>query len=312
MAYGWRPYVPVARRRARAEREMARRRKRGLPVDPVVLEGRALARTFWGQAWCQHLEQFSDFENRLPRGRAYVRNGSVCHLEIAPGTIHALVSGSELYTVEIAVKSLSRRGWNDLKKRCAGAIGSLLELLSGQLSDAVMGVVTDRDHGLFPLPNEIDFDCDCPDWADMCKHVAAVLYGVGARLDERPELLFVLRGVDHQELIDADAGAVASAAVRRGGQRRQIAENDLGDVFGIDVVPAAPKLPRTFTGAAVSRLRRRLALSRTGFARLLGVSAQSVSNWEHTRGRLNLHARTDQALRDAWGLSDAEARARLE
>jgi uncharacterized Zn finger protein len=120
-----------------------------------------------------------------------------------------------------------------LKKRCAGQIGSLLELLQGRLSDNVMSVVTDRQKGLFPLPGEISLECSCPDWASMCKHAAAVLYGVGARLDEEPELLFLLRGVDHEELIDTEVG-VAAAAGRKGGRRR-IADHDLADVFGIEM-----------------------------------------------------------------------------
>ena len=187
-------------------------RKRGVDIQPVEIEGRKIAKTFWGEAWCDHLESFSDFENRLPRGRTYVRNGSVCHLAIAKGKIEAKVSGSEIYNLRIQIKTLPAKKWKAVKRRCAGQIGSLLELLQGNLSDHVMEVVTDRKEGLFPLPGEISFDCDCPDWAVMCKHVAAVLYGVGARLDEKPELLFTLRGVNHEELIDADAEAAVSAA----------------------------------------------------------------------------------------------------
>jgi len=196
--YHWRPYVPVATRRRKAQREMDKLRKRGLDVQPVMIEGRKIARSFWGGAWCTHLEKFSDYSNRLPRGRTYVRNGSVCHLEVETGQVRAMVSGFKIYNVTVDVKPLPAKRWRDLKKSCTGRIGSLLDLLQGKLSDGVMQVVTDRDQGLFPLPREIRFKCDCPDWAVMCKHVAAVLYGVGARLDERPELLFQLRGVDHE------------------------------------------------------------------------------------------------------------------
>ena len=200
--YGYRPYVPVAKRRANALVEMNKlSKKKGVNVQPVRVEGRTIARTFWGKAWCEHLEKFSDYENRLPRGRTYVRNGSVCHLEIQKGKIVAKVSGSELYDIEVKIKTLPEAKWKNLKARCAGGVGSLLELLQGKMSNEVMTLVTDRDNGLFPLPSEIDLDCSCPDWADMCKHVAAALYGIGARLDEKPELLFHLRGVDHTELI---------------------------------------------------------------------------------------------------------------
>jgi len=237
--YGWRPYVPVATRRARALKKMEKLRKKGLAVQPVEIEGRKITRTFWGEAWCDHLESFSDYENRLPRGRTYVRNGSVCHLDIAKGQINAMVSGSELYKVKVAVKTLARKKWKGVKDRCAGQIGSLLELLQGRLSKNVMTVVTDRNKGLFPLPREISLKCNCPDWAVMCKHVAAVLYGVGARLDEKPELLFLLRGVDHEDLISAEVG-VATAAAGTKGSRRRIADDALADVFGIEMSEEAP------------------------------------------------------------------------
>ncbi|MDD4391852.1 MAG: SWIM zinc finger family protein [Desulfobacterales bacterium] len=197
----WGRYVPVAERRAKARNQMKKLCKKGKHIQPVEIEGRTIARSFWGKGWCDHLESFSDYANRLPRGRTYVRNGSVCHLEIGPGCIEAIVSGSSLYNVSISIQKLKPAIWESIQKQCAGQIGSMLELLQGKLSDQVMGVVTDRKTGLFPQPGEIQFDCSCPDWAVMCKHVAAVLYGVGSRLDSQPELLFLLRGVDAQELI---------------------------------------------------------------------------------------------------------------
>ena len=237
----WAPYVSVAKRRRNAQREIARLRKKGLDIQPIEIDGRKIARTFWAQAWCEHLESFSDYANRLPRGRTYVRNGSVCHLKITKGRIEAIVSGSDLYNIDVNVKPLPPKKWTHVKRLCAGRIGSLLELLQGKLSSSVMGVVTDRRDGLFPAPREISFDCDCPDWAKMCKHVAAVLYGIGARLDERPELLFLLRGVDHEELIATEA-AVDSVTGRSAGRKR-IAESDLADVFGIDLADGPPIPP---------------------------------------------------------------------
>ena len=238
-SYGWRPYVPVARRRAQAAKAMDRLRKKGVNVQPVAINGRAIARTFWGRAWCDHLEKFSDFANRLPRGRTYVRNGSVCHLDVRKGVVEAKVNGSELYDVKITIKTLSGPKWRSLKQRCAGSIGSILELLQGRLAGGVMEIVTDRDTGLFPLPREIALDCSCPDWATMCKHVAAVLYGVGARLDERPELLFLLRGVDHKDLVGEEAAkaVVGRAPARKG---RTLDQDSLTDVFGIDLGDQEP------------------------------------------------------------------------
>jgi uncharacterized Zn finger protein len=239
--YDYKPYVPVAERRRQAMRELEKRRKKGLPVSPIAIEGRTIARTFWGKAWCDNLESYSDYANRLPRGRTYVRNGSVVHLEIKPGKISAIVSGSELYNVEISISALPDSQWKRVKKECSGQIGSLVELLQGKLSRSVMDVVTRHNEGLFPKPAEIEMKCSCPDWAGMCKHVAAVMYGVGARLDESPDLLFLLRKVDHLELI---AGAVdAAPAPGKGTPRgkKTIAAGDLADVFGIEMTePEAP------------------------------------------------------------------------
>ncbi len=235
MAWGrWKPYVSVGQRQANARREVGQLRKKGRKIEPVVIEGKKIVKTFWGKGWCDHVESFHDYENRLPRGRTYVRNGSVCHLSIKKGKITAMVSGSSLYEINIKIEPLDKKKWNRLKKQCTGKIGSLLELLQGKLSDSIMKVVTDPQNGLFPQSKEISFDCDCPDWASMCKHVAAVFYGVGARLDAQPELLFLLRGVDHEELITADAETAVSAAVgEAGGQHLE--SDDLADIFGIDI-----------------------------------------------------------------------------
>jgi uncharacterized Zn finger protein len=239
--WGYAPYVSVAERRAQALLQMEKLRKKGLVVEPVRVEGIKIAQTFWGKSWCQHLESFSDFASRLPRGRTYVRNGSVCHMAVEKGKITAKVSGSELYDISIEVKPLPGPKWNELKSHCAGRIGTLLELLQGRLSGEVMKVVTDQNNGLFPLPKEISMDCSCPDFATMCKHVAAVLYGVGARLDQKPELLFLLRGVDHAELAVDNAKAMVSAKESKGGRRME--ESRIGDVFGIEVARTPPQPP---------------------------------------------------------------------
>ena len=239
MSWDWnyRPYVTAAQRRATAEKHAQKLAKKGAKLAPVKIEGRAIATTFWGKAWCGHLESFSDYENRLPRGRTYVRNGSVIDLQIAPGKITAQVMGSSLYRGTIVIAPLAAKRWKAIKAECAGKIDSLVGLLQGRLSDAVMRVITDRDKGLFPAPSEIKLECSCPDWADMCKHIAAVLYGVGARLDAQPELLFVLRGVDHIELIGAagDAAALAPA-----GGTNAVDAAHLSEVFGIEIEPMEP------------------------------------------------------------------------
>lgn len=228
---GWAPYVSVAERRRKAEKLAASLKKKGQVLQPVQIEGRTIARTFWGQKWCENLENYSDYENRLPRGRTYARNGSVIDLQIKEGDIKAMVSGSEIYKVSVTVKPLDKARWQAVLDECSGKVASLVELLQGKLSGAVMDVVTRPGKGLFPEPKQISFECSCPDWAGMCKHVAAVLYGVGARLDQQPELLFRLRHVDPAELIQQ--AAVLPAAQDGGGA--DLGGADLSALFGIDL-----------------------------------------------------------------------------
>jgi uncharacterized Zn finger protein len=232
--YGFRPYVSVAERRCKAAREMAKLAKKGKTIRPVQIEGRTIASTFWGKAWCDNLESYMDYENRLPRGRTYVRNGSVVHLDIRSGEIEATVSGSELYQVRVSIAPAAKAKWKRLCNDCSGAIGSLVELLRGRFSDHVMGIITRKETGLFPSPAEIELKCSCPDWATMCKHVAAVLYGVGARLDQSPELLFTLRSVNHEELITQAATATGLAG-KTASAGPELAESEIGAVFGIEL-----------------------------------------------------------------------------
>jgi uncharacterized Zn finger protein len=235
--YGFTPYVSVGSRRAVAARELAKL-KTGRTVAPVVIEGRKIARTFWGEAWCDNLERYSDFANRLPRGRTYVRNGSVVDLQLQAGRVTALVSGSTMYEVNVTVGPLPRARWSAICRDCSGAIDSLIELLQGRFSHAVMTRLCDEKTGLFPSPKDIHFTCSCPDWASMCKHVAAVLYGIGARLDHQPELLFTLRKINQEDLI-ANAGTSLSKTRKRPAGARVLAAGELSEMFGIDMAPPA-------------------------------------------------------------------------
>jgi uncharacterized Zn finger protein len=227
-------YVSAAERRLKAARELEKRAKKGFIATPVAVEGRDIAKTFWGKAWCTNLERYSDFANRLPRGRTYIRNGSVVDLKIQPGAVTSLVSGTELYDVKVKVTPLPRAHWRALCKDCAGAVDSLVELLQGRFSKAVMERMCESKTGLFPSPREIQFTCSCPDSASMCKHIAAVLYGIGARLDQSPELLFVLRSVDPQELI-ALAGTELPGAKKPTGRARVLKVDNLSEIFGIEI-----------------------------------------------------------------------------
>ncbi len=213
--------------KAHTEALVKKLQKSGETLNPVGSNGRGIAKSFWGRAWCRNIESYQDYESRLPRGRSYLKNGAVIHLAILPGKVEALVAGSELYHVNIGIDPVAPERWATLRKQCAGKIGSLADLVEGRLSDAIIELLCGPDTGLFPLSEEIHLDCDCPDWADLCKHLAAVLYGIGARLDDDPGLFFVLRGVDRDELFTGDLTDVLPDA-----------PDDLGDLsetFGIEL-----------------------------------------------------------------------------
>lgn len=228
----WPRYVPVAERRAAAAKEVAKLKKKGQEFNPVVIPGRQIANTFWGKAWCNNLESYSDFANRLPRGRTYVRNGSVVDLQVKKGEINALVSGSSIYKVHIAIAPTPEKKWKTIVSTCAGKIDSLIELLQGKFSKSVMETIASKQSGLFPHPEEIKLNCSCPDYATLCKHVAATLYAVGTRLDEKPEELFVLRHSDHHELIQA---AETIGKFKPKTSKKALDDTDLSKLFGIEM-----------------------------------------------------------------------------
>jgi uncharacterized Zn finger protein len=270
---GFRPYVSVGERRARATLALVRLgRKRGRPPQPVAVTRRrgAVAITFWGKAWCDNLERYRDFANRLPRGRTYLRNGSVVDLVITGGTVEALVAGSGLYRVRVEIARMKPARWRALVGRCTGRIGSLVGLLRGELSPEVLAVLTDAKEGVFPEPREITMECSCPDWAGMCKHIAAVLYGVGARLDESPELFFTLRRVKQTELLSSVTSGALTRTRAGGGPR--LAAGKLAEVFGIDIeddglvsakaAKPTPVTPRRRRGAAGRSPGPRIAVPR--------------------------------------------------
>jgi uncharacterized Zn finger protein len=268
--FGWGDYVSVAEKRRIADKELAKLRKQGRAVEPVTVEGRKIAKNFWGQSWCTNLERYSDFASRLPRGRSYVCNGLVVDLQIAKGKIAAKVSGSELYDVAITIAPVAAKRWRAICRDCSGSIDSLVELLQGRLAKSVMDRVCRAGDGLFPAPDEIKLSCSCPDWADMCKHVAATLYGVGARLDARPQLLFVLRGVDENELL-ADAGQDLTRTTPAPNAKMVLDAGDVAALFGLDMaeaatadIPAAPvaepsRRTRVATGRSASAAKKAAA-----------------------------------------------------
>ncbi|TDU81165.1 putative Zn finger protein [Prosthecobacter fusiformis] len=218
----------------RVQREITKRRARGelLTALEVPQKSRKLCQSFWGQAWCRNLESYQHYEARLPAGRSYLRHGKVLDLTLEPGTVSAVVAGSELYDTLIHIRPLAPDQWQETVHASQGQVNSLLDLLSGQLGDGLMKILTDPDQGLFPKPQEIRFDCSCPDHADLCKHASAVLYGVGVLLDTRPELLFTLRGVDQTDLLSS---ASSSSAATLGTNDGELKGTDLSALFGIDL-----------------------------------------------------------------------------
>lgn len=237
-SHGWAPRKTAAQRRADAARAIAKAARRGKKMTPIVIEGRKIAHTFWGKAWCDNLERYQDFAYRLDRGRSYVRSGSVIDLSIMAGKVSATVSGSDLYTVTVEIDALARPDWAALRRDCAASIGSRLDLLGGKLSESVIVRLCADRTGMFPAPSALRFSCSCPDYASMCKHVAAVMYGVGARLDQAPELFFTLRQVSADELHAAALSEVRSTPA----SSRVLAAEGLASVFGIELAEPQPAL----------------------------------------------------------------------
>jgi uncharacterized Zn finger protein len=234
MYFRSKPYVSVSARRQKAANTAAKLAKKGRSLSPVTADRGAIAKSFWGRSWCENLERYSDYANRLPRGRTYLRNGSVIDLKIGAGEATAQVMGSSLYRIKVNISAVAGAHWQSIARDCARSIDTLVELLQGQLSASVMERITRPGNGLFPSPKEISFSCSCPDSAAMCKHIAATLYGIGARLDSEPELLFGLRKVDAKELIArAGEGDTLQQKTPRGA--RILDSSKLADVFGIDL-----------------------------------------------------------------------------
>lgn len=234
---GFPEYVSVAQKRAKAKRKLQALRKKNPNIQPIVIEGTSIARTWWGKSWNQNLERYADYSNRIERGRSYVRHGAVLDLQIKPGKIYALVQGSQArpYEVVISIKALNKTTWKSVRETAEGQLDSLSELLAGKFPKPLQELFFAKEDGLFPNPREIDFDCSCPDWASMCKHVAASLYGVGARLDEEPSLFFKLRQIDMADLITQAVKSTSQALLKKAGIKssRVLKDTNLTDVFGI-------------------------------------------------------------------------------
>lgn len=237
---GFAPYVSKAQKMRRAEKARAALlKKKGATIEPVVINGREIARTWWGKAWNQNLERYADYDNRLPRGRSYVRDGSVLDLKIAANTISALVSGSrpKPYEISIAIKPLDKKVKHALMEKSRTSLDSMQSLLSGEFPAELKDSFIEKEAGLFPSPREIKFSCSCPDWASMCKHVAATLYGTAVRLDEKPELFFILRGIKMDDfvgkMVKRESAKMLKKAKVKSARVIEAKDEDISKLFGI-------------------------------------------------------------------------------
>ncbi|MCL7487587.1 MAG: hypothetical protein M8357_05375 [Desulfobulbaceae bacterium] len=237
--WGYPKYVTVAEKKAKVEKKLAQLRKKRPDITPVVIEGKTLARTWWGKSWNRNLERYADYSNRIGRGKNYVRHGAVLDLKIKGGRVTALVQGTRAkpYEVVVRIAPVKKANWNHIRKQCQGELRSLADLLSGKFPKGLGDIFLSEGKGLFPTPEEISFDCSCPDWASMCKHVAATLYGIGARLDEDPLLFFILRQADTEELLVRAVQGKTGDLLARAGRKssRVIDDADLSGLFGIDM-----------------------------------------------------------------------------
>jgi len=235
--YGFPQYVSVAEKKAKAMKSIDKLKKKNQDIEPVIIEGRTLAKTWWGKAWNQNLESYADYSNRISRGRSYVRNNAVLDLKISKGIVMAMVqgSGTKPYVVKIQIDTLSSQKWDQVTELCNHRIDSLEQLIEGRFPKELEVLFTEKKYGLFPAPKEIHFTCNCPDWASMCKHVAAVLYGIGARLDANPMLFFELRDIDGQELVKKSMERKLENMLKNAGKKskREIAAEDVLDIFGL-------------------------------------------------------------------------------
>lgn len=210
---------------------------KGKNLSPVTVTGRNIAKSWWGKAWCNNLESYADYDSRLERGKRYVRSNAIVDLQIERGKILARVQGTRKipYKVEIRISPLSEERCQSIIARCSSKLENVGKLMQGDFPEDMKQLFEGND-GLFPTPKEISFQCSCPDWALMCKHVAATLYGVGVRLDEQPLLFFELRGIDFNRFVDVTLANKVECMLKnadRPQSRRIIEAADLTELFGV-------------------------------------------------------------------------------
>ncbi len=235
--FGYKTYVTQEELQYKAEKSLKKLKKKNPDIQPVIIEGREIAKTWWGKKWNENLESYADYSNRISRGKSYVKKNLVLDLTITKGTVIALVQGSRAapYEVIIKIDSLREKNWEKVREECNNSIESMEELVEGKFPKELERLFTEKKFGLFPSPEEIHFGCSCPDWANMCKHVAAVLYAIGARLDNDPMLFFGLRDIDSKGLVKRSMETRLENMLKNAGKKssREIGDEDVFDIFGV-------------------------------------------------------------------------------
>lgn len=285
--WGFAPYVSVAQKKAKAERLINKLIKKGKKLEPVSIAGTKIAKQWWGKSWNENLERYADYANRIGRGRLYVRHGMVVDLKIDKGNIQTLVAGtrSAPYKVSVKIDTLSKKQWNDIVVKAEGQIDSIQKLLAGSFPKDFQNIFIQKGTGLFPSPKEIHFSCSCPDWAYMCKHVAATLYAVGARLDTKPELFFTLRGVNMEDLagkvLEQETSKILKATKRKSKRKLALADDGLSELFGIDVTPVGFEQKKVKAGKVSKKTGKKAtvkkaAVKKTAVKKVVGKKRRVV------------------------------------
>lgn len=233
--YGY--YETKATKKRRIDEKLERLRKTDPNIEPLIIEGNTLAKSWWGEAWGKNLESYADFKSRLSRGKNYVKQGAILDLKIQAGKVNAKISGSgsKIYNCEIHIRRLLDERFKETLEHCQNKISTLDALLTGDFSEDLLELFQDKSYGLFPSPDEIYFECDCPDRAHMCKHIAATLYGVGAKFDDDPMLFFELRQIESEHLIQKSIEKKLDNMLENVGKKtnRTMDASKISDVFGL-------------------------------------------------------------------------------
>lgn len=232
--------MSVAELQEKARKAASQARKKGKKYEPVIARtrGSQVCTSWWGKAWCDNLERYADYDNRLPRGKRYVRNGALLDLKIEKGLVRAKVQGSRSrpYSVEIEIDPLSKEKVQSIMDSCSRKVSSLEALANGEFPKEMEEVITEKG-GLFPDPSQIHFDCSCPDWAYLCKHVACVMYGIGVKLDENPFWFFELRGIDTDMLLKKTVENKVAALLENAQKpsNRILSQDQVHSLFSSDI-----------------------------------------------------------------------------